>query len=193
MRVEKYLDDVKNQLPLKTNCMKKTFILCLISLMALSLNAQPDAQKAKVQTVQESKIDSETQDFVDLGLPSGTLWSTRNEGGDFYTYEQALAQFGNSLPTREQMEELKDSCTWTWTGKGYKVVGPNGKSIVLPAVGSQKCGDYGMDFDTEDTGSYWTSNTSESDSSWIIGFNQFKVWMGSAARCSGRSIRLVNK
>jgi len=173
--------------------MKKVFILCLISLMALSLSAQSDAQKAKVKTVEESKIDSKTVGYVDLGLPSGTLWKSANEEGGFYTYEQALAKFGNSLPTKEQMEELKNSCTWTWTGKGYKVVGPNGKFIVLPAAGFQQCGDYGSDIDTIDTGSFWTSNTSESGSAWIIGFSQIKVWMGSAARCSGRSIRLVKK
>ena len=164
--------------------MKKVFILCLISLMALSLNAQTGAETSNVKT--ESK-------YVDLGLPSGTLWKSTNEEGGFYTYEQALAKFGNSLPTREQMEELKNSCTWTWTGKGYKVVGPNGKSIILPAAGFQQCGDYGSDIDTKDTGSFWTSNTSESDGAWIIGFSQVKVWMGSAARCSGRSIRLVKK
>lgn len=173
--------------------MKRLFTLCLICLMALSLSAQSDAQKAKVKSSADSKIDSKTQDYVDLGLPSGTLWSTRNEEGGFYTYEQALTKFGNSLPTREQMEELKTSCTWTWTGKGYKVVGPNGKFIVLPAAGFQQCEDYGSDVDTKDTGSYWTSNTSESGSAWIIGFSQIKVWMGSAARCSGRSIRLVKK
>ena len=173
--------------------MKKVFILCLISLMALSLSAQSDAQKAKVKSSADSKIDSKTQDYVDLGLPSGTLWSTRNEEGGFYTYEQALTKFGNSLPTREQMEELKTSCTWTWTGKGYKVVGPNGKFIMLPAEGFQKCGDYGRDMEAKDSGGYWSSNTSDKDSAWFLGFSSVKVWVEGAARCSGRSIRLVKK
>ena len=43
------------------------------------------------------------------------------------------------MPTIEEMDELKEKCTWTWTTlngvKGYKVVGPNGNSIFLPAAG----------------------------------------------------------
>ena len=32
-------------------------------------------------------------------------------------------------------KELMDYCTWTWTGKGYKVTGGNGNYIMLPAAG----------------------------------------------------------
>lgn len=43
-------------------------------------------------------------------------------------------------PTEEQLQELIDSCTWSWTSrnsvKGFSVVGPNGNSIFLPAAGS---------------------------------------------------------
>ena len=47
--------------------------------------------------------------YVDLGLPSGTLWKGKNEGG-WYTYEEAISMFGNLLPTKEQFEELIN--TW---------------------------------------------------------------------------------
>ncbi len=57
------------------------------------------------------------------------------------TYDVARAQWGGSwrLPTKTEFEELINCCTWTWTSykgiNGYKVTGPNGRSIFLPAAG----------------------------------------------------------
>ena len=66
-----------------------------------------------------------TAGYVDLGLPSGTKWKADNEANpndenDFYTYDKALAAFGNQLPTKEQFQELIDNCLWSWndTKKG---------------------------------------------------------------------------
>lgn len=46
---------------------------------------------------------------------------------------------GWRMPSLDQMEELKEKCNWTWTTMGghdgYKVVGPNGSSLFLPAAG----------------------------------------------------------
>lgn len=46
---------------------------------------------------------------------------------------------GWRIPTKDEWEELKSKCTWTWVTpiliKGCKVTGPNGKSIFLPAQG----------------------------------------------------------
>jgi hypothetical protein len=43
------------------------------------------------------------------------------------------------MPTEAEQDELRNNCTWTWTTQngvnGYKVVGPNGNSIFLPAAG----------------------------------------------------------
>ena len=43
------------------------------------------------------------------------------------------------MPTKAEQDELRDNCTWTWTTQngvnGYKVTGPNGNSIFLPAAG----------------------------------------------------------
>lgn len=100
--------------------MKKLLSLMVLCLMALTMTAQRAADPAG---------------YVDLGLPSGTLWKDKNESGGFYTYDEAMKAFGNNLPTMEQFEELKYSCNWTWTGNGYKVVGPSGASITLPAAG----------------------------------------------------------
>ncbi len=43
------------------------------------------------------------------------------------------------MPTEAEQDELRYNCTWTWTTQnevnGYKVTGPNGNSIFLPAAG----------------------------------------------------------
>ena len=46
------------------------------------------------------------------------------------------------LPSGDEIQELIDSCAWEWTTRdgvvGYKVTGPNGNSIFLPAVGCRE-------------------------------------------------------
>lgn len=79
-----------------------------------------------------------THGFVDLGLPSGTIWKNENEKGFFY-YDKAVCAFPNMLPTEWQFRELRDKCQWQWYWSlfqcGYKIVGPNGASIFLPSEG----------------------------------------------------------
>lgn len=56
---------------------------------------------------------------------------------------------GWRMPTEAEMEELVDMCTWEWTteggNEGYKVTGPNGNSIFLPAAGYKYYDAYGGD------------------------------------------------
>ncbi|MEE1182883.1 MAG: hypothetical protein UHZ06_00160 [Paludibacteraceae bacterium] len=137
--------------------------------------------------------DSDNGQYVDLGLPSGTLWYSKNEGGDDirYTYDEAINNFGSKLPTKEQLEELRDKCTWTWTwiGSGYKVVGPNGNSIYFPAAGVHYY--LGTVEGVGSHGGYWSSTPNRSDSAYLLGFNSDYVGMASNYRCYGRSVRLV--
>ncbi|MBQ3982262.1 MAG: hypothetical protein II633_00665, partial [Bacteroidales bacterium] len=127
--------------------MKKLFILGMMCLMALSMQAQKSCVELDFQlgtnvtdrggSVSSSSVDDSTG-YTDLGLPSGTIWKNFNATG-FYTYDEAVSQFGNRLPTKQQWEELKAECQWSWNGSGYKVTGPNGNSIVLPASGIRYC------------------------------------------------------
>ena len=56
-------------------------------------------------------------------------------------YDAATANWGEGwrMPTETQMKELSSRCTWEWIKQngvsGYKVTGPNGNSIFLPASG----------------------------------------------------------
>ena len=131
------------------------------------------------------------QGYVDLGLPSGTLWRNSNVGGVYarYTYDEAISRFGNKLPTKQQLEELKSKCTWTWTGNGYKVTGPNGYSITLPAAGYRFCN--GPVYDVGTYGDYWSSAPNDSDYAWYLHFSSREVFMYPLNRCDGRSVRLV--
>ena len=65
------------------------------------------------------------------------------------------------MPTYKETDELETKCTWDWTTQngvnGYKVTGPNGNSIFLPAAGR-------MDEDAPNYvgsyGRYWSSSLS---------------------------------
>lgn len=135
------------------------------------------------RTIQELKA------YVDLGLPSGTLWKGKNEEG-YYTYDQAISKFGSKLPTKEQLEELKNSCQWIKTDNGYKVVGPSGKSIVLPAASCRGC-DGVINYSDEGSYGYYLSSTSAgSNCAWILIMGH-DLYIYKSDRCFGDSVRLV--
>ena len=75
-------------------------------------------------------------------------------------YDAARANWGGEwrMPTKAEMQELKEKCIWMWTTvngvKGCRVTGPNGNSIFLPAAGY--C--YGTSsIDVGLYGRYWSS------------------------------------
>ena len=149
------------------------------------------ARQAELARQQARRQELLSQGLVDLGLPSGTLWKNANEGGDNarYTYDDAVRKFGNKLPTKQQLEELENKCTWTWTGSGYKVIGPNGNSILLPAAGCRYC-----DGDVDDVGTYgyfWSYTPNDSGNALCLYFYSSGVGRSLSPRCSGRSVRLV--
>lgn len=146
------------------------------------------ADKALEYLVKPTKGILNGQEWVDLGLPSGTLWKDENEK-DLYDYDAAVRSFGSKLPTKEQLEELNNSCRWIWTGSGFKVVGPSGESIVLPAAGYRYCN--GNVDDVGSYGEYWSSTPYGSDYAWDLYFGSSKVYMGILNRCYGLSVRLV--
>ena len=73
------------------------------------------------------------------------------------------------------LEELKNKCTWTWTGSGYKVIGPNGNSIYLPAAGDRNCN--GVVDDVGTYASYWSSTPLDADQAWSLFFYSDAVRM----------------
>lgn len=134
-------------------------------------------------------------DYEDLGLTSGTKWKVVNElnpqdqGNGFYTYDGGIDAFGKNIPTKEQWTELVNECTWIWTGMGYKVLGPNGKSITLPASGYR--GVDGNVYYVNTVGYYWSSMSDGAENAWGLYFNSGKVHLGNNNRRFGLSVRLV--
>ena len=149
------------------------------------IKAEEERKAAEERRAAELKA----QGLVDLGLPSGTLWRDKNEEGGFYTYDQAMAKFGDRLPTKEQFKELTSKCQWSWTGSGYKVTGPNGNSITLPAAGSRNCN--GGVYNVGSYGFCWSSTPKGSDYAWYLYFYSGSVGMNLGSRCCGCSVRLV--
>lgn len=124
-------------------------------------------------------------EYVDLGLPSETLWATTNVGattpqgsGMYFSWGEVelkcnnynwssykygprdgITKYGDAdnltkltpeddaatvhwgegwvTPTKDQLEELTELCTWEWdtTKKGWIVTGLNQNTIFLPAAG----------------------------------------------------------
>ena len=116
-------------------------------------------------------------------------------GGDS-SRDAAKANWGGSwrMPKKAEFKELKDNCTWTWAtqngNNGYKVTGPNGNSIFLPAAGYRHGGTL---YDNGELGEYCSSTPYESDtnSAYALGFDEGcrDVYWG--YRNCGRSVRPV--
>lgn len=89
--------------------------------------------------------------YVDLGLPSGKLWSITNfgaytdtENGSYlmwYNLNNITNSWGSrwGVPTSAEFSELINYCSYSWTTKngvnGYLFTGSNGATMFIPAAG----------------------------------------------------------
>lgn len=107
---------------------------------------------------------------VDMGL--SVPWGSKNVGADtgydegvfqpWSSSDIATAYYGEDwrLPTRAEIEELIDGCTWSTHGNGFNAVSKtNGNTLFFPKGGVIN-GTEGFKYN-EDFGEYWSS---ESDS-----------------------------
>lgn len=118
-------------------------------------------------------------EYVDLGL--SVKWATCNFGasseggyGAYVTYDKALGAgklWGGSwrLPTREEIQELVDYCSWQWTisGRRYVVTGPNGNSISFKVPGYKKDGSV---YSQGNEGYIWSSTPADGNYAYALGF-----------------------
>ena len=99
------------------------------------------------------------------------------------------------MPTKREFKELKEKCTWEKVGKnsklvGYKVIGPNGNSIFLPAAGeifSRNPIYY------REKGLYWSNSLDISypSNAYYLQFDEHKVSLEGHIREEGFSVRPV--
>ena len=101
------------------------------------------------------------------------------------------------MPTKAEQDELRNNCIWTWTTQngvnGYKVTGPNGNSIFLPAAGYR----YGSEaYHRGCIGCYWSSSL-DSDSCYYACYLRFysdnHYWNTYYYRYYGQSVRPVSQ
>ena len=126
------------------------------------------------ETEEKSNYDWSTYKWCNGSSDSQTKYCTSSSYGtvDNKTVldpedDVAHVKWGGSwrMPTKAEQDELRNNCTWTWTTlngvKGYKVTGPNGNRIFLPAAG---CSD-GTGANVRGSGGYcWSSSLDSNDS-----------------------------
>lgn len=99
------------------------------------------------------------------------------------------------MPTDKDFEELMKKCTWTWENHqgfgGYRVKGPNGNSIYLPASGYRKGS--GSPNSLGVGGYYWTSTLCSDFPyyAYSVVFDEESIGWNNGSRCIAYSIRPV--
>ena len=122
-----------------------------------------------------TKSDYSSSNCPTYGLSISQLQSQGyidSEGNLTSQYDAATANWGGDwrMPTEAEQEELLNNCTWTWTTQngvnGYKVEGPNGNSIFLPAAGYLDGSSLSY---AGSGGGYWSSAPNESNGNGACG------------------------
>lgn len=111
-------------------------------------------------------------------------------------YDVARKKWGGKwrMPTLDEMEELIEKCAFEWLAQngvnGYKVTGPNGNGIFLPAAGYRDGSSFN---DAGSDGYYWSSTPSEySDlNACYLNFYSDNHSMDKYYRYCGHSVRPV--
>lgn len=86
-------------------------------------------------------------------------------------YDAATKEWGSNwrMPTQREIQELVDKCKWEWSREGdcqgYKVTGPSGNSIFLPAGG---CSYDGTVHFKNSAGLYWSGTAEGGNMAYII-------------------------
>lgn len=117
---------------------------------------------------------------------------------DEYDAAKFLWGDGWRIPTKAEMQELVDRCTWKWTGTGYTVTGPNGNSIFLKTSGFMTY--KGLPRGTQTDGYYWCGDAEayfangnpDSSGASALRINSKEHKVGSWSRAGGIQIRPVH-
>lgn len=104
------------------------------------------------------------------------------------------------MPTKAEQDELLKKCSWSQTRVngvyGYRVQGPSGNNIFLPAAESRGRIDVGV---SGSNGYYWSATLDSEDSNWACNIYFFEGYYGQyhdrgrSDRFIGYSIRPVTK
>lgn len=123
------------------------------------------------ETEEKSHYDWDTYKWCNGGYNTMTKYCTDIDYGTVDNKrvldpadDVAHVKWGGSwrMPTFDEIDELINECNWQWTSlngvNGYRVTGPNGNSIFLPAAGCR----YGTELNFRGAyGHYWSSSLSD--------------------------------
>ena len=111
-------------------------------------------------------------------------------------YDAVTVNWGGGwrMPTNAEFEELVNKCDWEWTSQGghngYKVTGPNGNSIFLPAAGRR--GGMSLEY-AGDNGYYWSSTSDGgAEGAYCLEFGSGNHYVYRYGRYLGQSVRPVS-
>jgi hypothetical protein len=127
-----------------------------------------DGYKDREEEIPLELLENKTE-FVDLGLPSGTLWASAYETCDGSCLRVPFDQAKKyQLPTKTQYQELIDYCKWDVRESNnnfnhFIVIGPNGNYIKLVATGYE----IADRLNNWTSGYFWLNNEEEEDSDTI--------------------------
>lgn len=117
--------------------------------------AKMDQIFKEIKAQEENRLHPEIRQVIDLGLPSGTMWTKCNVGatvpeeiGDYFTWNDRckavnmISGSGWQLPSLEDIEELCENCIHQWASidgvYGRLFTSEiNKNSIFFPAAGNQ--------------------------------------------------------
>ena len=131
-----------------------------------------------------SKSELQSQGYID------------NNGNLIAQHDAATANWGGDwrMPTKAEYNELLNNCTWTWITQngvnGYKVTGPNGNSIFLPAAGCRNGASLNY---AGGNGFYWSSTPCLNYDAYCLFFNSSSHLVSSSNRLYGRTVRPVRE
>ena len=121
-----------------------------------------EAEERDVAVLHDIVLAFQTEQTLFLGSSHGAVGNQILEGDNLGADEAATANWGDKwrMPSKEEVDELTQHCNWIWTThnnvNGYKVTGPNGNSIFLPAAGYRGSG---PTYPAGEDGLYWTNTT----------------------------------
>ncbi|MDO4972403.1 MAG: hypothetical protein Q4E41_09965 [Bacteroidales bacterium] len=144
--------------------------------------------------------------YYGWGDPTGRNHSKNEQDYPLYDHEVSISgtdldllhnYWGGDwrLPTMQEVQELREKCTWTWetvnNKPGYRVTGPNGNSIFLPTSGFRYGDEINQTY-VNTHGYYWTGTNVTSYYVYQLAFSQKYQWEYNY-RYNGYQMRGVRK
>ena len=122
------------------------------------------------------------KNYVDLGLPSGTL----------YDYNEAVEEFGDRLPTKDDWQELIDHVPHSFEEKraGLVFTARNGNKLFLPITSFCNGKDYAVEY----IGLYISATPCNSNSVYCLHFDKHKARVrGRVSRNESFYVKLIKR